>query len=104
MRKSVLVFFILLGSVVGVFAVLNETTGLKIVLGSVGAVAGVAVGGAFAGIGRRRHPPMVKFDDADGFTAVQDDQSRNYWLDHGRLTASPGLPHPDDNDPQSYEP
>jgi hypothetical protein len=46
MRKALFVIFILLGSSVGVFAALNESTGLKIVLGSIGAVAGVAIGGA----------------------------------------------------------
>ena len=70
----------------------------------IGAITGVAIGGAFAGIGRRRDRSMADFDDKDGFSAIQDEQARNYWLDHGRLTPSPGLPHSDDNDPQSHEP
>ena len=53
MRKTIFVLFILLGSAVGVFAALNESVGLKILLGSIGAVAGAAIGGALAGIGRR---------------------------------------------------
>ena len=104
MRKTVLVLFILLGSAVGAFVAVNETVGLKIVLGSIGAVSGAAFSGAFAGIGQRRHRPMVKCDEADGLTAAHDEQAHNYWLDRGRLTASPGLPHPDDNDPHSHEP
>lgn len=104
MRKTIFVLFILLGSSVGVFAALNESIGFKIVQGSIGAVVGAAVGGAFAGIGRRRCRSHVQFNEADGLDAVQDEQARNYWLDRGRLTAAPGLPHPDDIDPHSHEP
>lgn len=104
MRKTFFVIFILLGSAVGAFAALNESVGLKIVLGSIGAVAGAAVGGALAGIGRRQGRPHAQFNETDELAAVQNEQARNYWLDRGRLTASPGLPHPDDNDPHSHEP
>ena len=104
MRKTVFLFFILLGVAVGVFGALNESVGLKIIFGGIGAVAGTAVGGALSGVGRKRHRPMFHFEDADGFAEQQDEQMRNYWLDRGRLTASPGLPHSDDNDPDSFEP
>lgn len=104
MRKAVFIFFILLGSAVGVFAALGEGTGLKVILGCIGAVAGAAIGGALARIGRQRYRPMTDFDDQDGLTAILDEQAHNYWLDQGRLTGSPGLPHPDDNDPHSPEP
>jgi len=103
MRKTLFVIFIVLGSSVGVFAALNESIGLKVVLGSIGAVAGTAIGGAFAGIGRRRGRAYAQFDETDGLAVVQDEQARNYWLDRGSLTSSPGLPHPDDNDPHSHE-
>lgn len=103
MRKTVFIFFILLGSAAGVLVALGEGPGLKVVLGGIGAVVGAAIGGALAGIGRQRHLPMTDFDNKDGLAAIQDEQTRNYWLDHGRLTASPGLPHPDDNDPHSPE-
>lgn len=103
MRNTVLVSFILLGSVVGMFFALNETVALKIFQSGIGAVVGAAVGGAIAGIGRRRHRPSSCRDEADGFRAAQDKQTRNYWLDRGRVTAAPSLPHPDDSDPHSHE-
>lgn len=104
MRKTVFIFFILFGSAAGVLAALGEGPGLQIILGGIGAVAGAAIGGALVGIGHQRHRPMTDFDDKDGLTAIHDEQAHNYWLDRGRLTASPGLPHPDDNDPHSPEP
>lgn len=104
MRKTIFVISILLGSAVGVFSVLNESLGPKMIQGCIGAVVGAAVGGAIAGIGRRRGRSHAQFNATDGLTAVQDEQVRNYWLDRGRLTASPGQPHPDDNDPHSHEP
>lgn len=104
MRKPLFVIFILLGSAVGVFAALNESTGLKIVLGGIGAVAGAAIGGSLAGISGHRRRFHTQFNETEGLAAVQDEQARNYWLDRGRLTASPGLPHSDDNDPHSHEP
>jgi len=103
MRKALFVVIILLGFAVGVFSALHESVGLKIVLGSIGAVAGTAIGGALTGIGGRRSRSHAQFDETDGLAAVQDEQARNYWLDRGRLTSSPGLPHPDDNDPHCHE-
>jgi hypothetical protein len=104
MRKTLFVIFILLGTAVGVCAALNESVSLKIVLGCIGAVAGAAIGGAFAGIGRRHGRAYAQFNETDGLASIQDEQVRSYWLDRGRLTAAPGLPHPDDNDPHSHEP
>ena len=104
MRKTIFVIFILLGSAAGVFFALNESKGLKMIQGCIGAVVGAAVGGALAGISRRRSRSNAQFNETDGLAAIQEEQARNYWLDRGRLTASPGLPHPDDNDPHSHEP
>lgn len=104
MLKTIFVIFILLGSAAGVFAARSESTGLKIVQGSIGAVVGAAIGGALAGIGRRRSRSHAQFNETGGLMAVQDEQVRNHWLDRGRLTAAPGLPYPDDNDPHSHEP
>lgn len=103
MRKILFVIFILLGSATGVLIVINESAGLKIVLGSIGAVAGAAIGGALAGIGRCSGLPHAQFNATDGLASVQDEQARNYWLNRGRLTSSPGFPHADDNDSHSHE-
>ena len=104
MRKLIFIGFIVLGAAIGVFAALEEGFGLKVVFACVGAVVGAAIGGALSGIGRRQGRPTTRDDDTDGLTAIQDEQARNYWLDRGRPTASPGLPHVDDTDPHSREP
>lgn len=104
MRRIFFIFFILICAASGVLAALDQVVGVKLVLGTVGAVAGAAIGGAIASIGRRHHRAVPHSDEWDGFPATSDRQATNYWLDRGRLTAAPGLPIPDDSDPHSHEP
>jgi hypothetical protein len=101
-RATILIAFVALGATAGAVAALDEGWGLKVVFGCIGAVAGTAIGGAFAGIGL--HRSAGREADARGLTDSQNARRKNYWLDRGRLTASPGLPHPDDSDPHSREP
>ena len=81
MRKSVFIFFILLGSATGVFAALEESPGQILVLGSIGAIAGAVIGGALSGLSRQHRRSMTDFEMKDGLTLVQDEQAHNYWLD-----------------------
>lgn len=104
MRKLIFIGFIVLGAAMGMFAALEEGNGLKVVFACVGSIVGAAVGGALSQIGRQRGRSMIHDDGTDGLVAVQDEQARNYWLDRGRPTASPGLPHAEDSDPHSREP
>ena len=101
-RATILIAFVALGAAAGAVAALDEGWGLKVVFGCIGAVAGTAIGGAFAGIGL--HRSAGREADARGLTDSQNARRKNYWLDRGRLTGSPGLPHPDDSDPRSREP
>lgn len=104
MRKAIFIGFVVLGAAFGVVAALDEGWGLRTVFACVGGVAGAAVGGALSGRGRRQRGPRTHDEDRGGLKAVQDQQASNYWLDRGRPTASPGLPHADDMDPHSREP
>ena len=99
MRKAIFIGFVVLGAAIGVFAALEEGAGLKLVFACVGSVAGAAVGGALSRIGLRPGRSTTHDDGTDCLVAVQDEQARNYWLDRGRPTASPGLPHAEDSDP-----
>lgn len=100
MRKTIFIGFIVLGAALGLFCAMTDSIGVQIVMGSVGAVAGVAIGGALAGIGRRGQlgRPQQE-EEATALESAQEEQVKNYWLDRGRLTAAPGLPNPDDTDP-----
>lgn len=102
MGKAIFIGFIVLGAAMGVLAGLGENIGLKLVLGCVGGVAGAAIGGALAEIGCHRLGNQET--GVHGLTDSQNARRKNYWLDRGRLTSLPGLPHPDDLDPHSREP
>ena len=104
MRKLVLVGFIALGAATGVFAAFEDGLGLQAVFACVGGVVGAAIGGAVTEVGRSGRRPVTHPRDSDGLEAIQGEQARNYWLDRGRPTPSPGLPHADDVDPHSQEP
>ena len=100
MRKIILIGFIVLGVALGLFSAMTESIGVQIVMGSVGVVAGAAIGGGLAGIGRRRQRGRTQNDEEPtALDRAQEEQVKNYWLDRGRLTAAPGLPNPDDTDP-----
>lgn len=102
MRKAIFIGFIVLGATIGVAAGLGEDIGLKLLFGCIGAIAGTAIGGALAGIGSRQRESEEA--DVQGLSDSQNARRKNYWLDRGRLTPSPGLPHPDDLDPHSRDP
>lgn len=102
MRKFIFTFFIIAGVSAGVLAAQNESLGLAVVLGTIGAVTGVAIGAAISGLGKSRRRSYVA--DHDAFLEMSDERSRNFWLDRGRLSDAPGLPHADDLDPHSLEP
>jgi hypothetical protein len=102
MRQTIFIGFVLLGAALGLLSAKNESFGVQIVMATVGAVAGVAIGGALSRIGRRRRAKNVS-PMADSAETTEDRVS-NYWLDHGRLTAAPGLPDPDETDQISLKP
>jgi hypothetical protein len=104
MGKAIFIGFIVLGAAMGVFFALEEDFGLKVVFACVGCVVGAAIGGALSKIGDGHGQSSIHDGRTDGLVAVQEEQARNYWLDRGRPTASPGLPHADDSDPHSREP
>lgn len=104
MRKAIFIGFVVLGAAAGMVAALDEGWGLKAVFACVGGVVGASVGGALSGVGRRQGRPRAHDEDRGGLRTVQDQQEANYWLDRGRPTAAPGLPHADDTDSHSLEP
>lgn len=72
------------GALIGLITSIPDDVGLKIVMMSIGALAGVAVGGAIACIGKKGR--ALKFDDDPlaGLGVTPEDIARNYWRDKGR--------------------
>lgn len=99
MRKAIFIGFSMFGAAVGLLSSLTESLGVQIVMSSAGCMAGAAIGGGLAGIGRRRQHGRPCEDEATALEGAQVEQVKNYWLDGGRITAAPGLPNPDDTDP-----
>lgn len=100
MRKAIFIGFTMLGAALGLFSAMTESIGVQIVMSSVGAVAGAAIGGGLASIRRRPQRGRIRNDEEPtSLERAQEEQVKNYWLDRGRLTAAPGLPNPDDTDP-----
>ncbi len=73
-------------------------------MASIGAVVGAAICGSMAAICWPVHRSALRSDIDDGLADLGDEKIQNCWLDRGRLTTAPGLPHPDDTDPRSHEP
>lgn len=72
------------GAVIGLFTSISDDVGLKIVMMSIGALAGVAVGGAIARIGKKGRALKSDDDALAGLGVTQEDLARNYWRDKGR--------------------
>lgn len=100
MRTFILIGFVVLGAALGLFSAMNESFGVRIVMATIGALVGVAIGGALSRVGRRALDASPMAD----LTETTEDGVSNYWLDHGRLTAAPGLPDPDETDQISLKP
>lgn len=85
MRKTVFLTLVVIGAAVGLVSATGDDWGVKIVMLTVGAVAGAAIGGAVSGIaasGRKRLSREA--DVATGLGMQPDDLMNNYWRDKGR--------------------
>ena len=85
MRKAVFLTLVVIGAAVGLVSATGDDWGVKIVMLTVGAIAGAAIGGAVSGIaanGRKRLSREVEV--APGLGMQPDDLMDNYWRDKGR--------------------
>jgi hypothetical protein len=84
-RKAVFLTLVVIGAAVGLVSATGDDWGVKIVMLTVGAVAGVAIGGAVSGIaasGRKRLSREAEV--MTGLGMQPDDLMDNYWRDKGR--------------------
>ena len=92
MRKVSLFVGLVLGAGVGLLTSLADGIGLKIVMMSIGAVVGAAIGGALSKTGRS---VLVRPDSMPGMGSFSEEQMRNYWRDKGEIYPVPGHPDPE---------
>ncbi len=92
MRKITLLIAVIVGASLGLLASLADGMGLKIVMMSIGAIAGAAIGGALSRAGRKKLPPS---ESIPGMGSFSEEQMRNYWRDKGEIYPMPGHPDPE---------
>jgi hypothetical protein len=93
MRIGVLCVGIVLGACIGALASLSDGIGLTLVMISIGAVAGAAIGGAIARISTGRQA-SDESEESYGQGTCPEDRMRNFWRDNGKLVSFSGPPDP----------
>ena len=84
MRKAVFSILVAAGAGAGLIAAVEGDWGLRVVMMTIGTVAGAAIGGAVARVGKRPTKlRSVGLDDAYGLGTSAEDRDRNYWRDKG---------------------
>ena len=72
------------GALIGLFTSIPDGVGLKIVMMSIGVVAGAAVGGAFSPRWKNDEMELQESDESFGQGTSARDRMRNFWRDKGR--------------------
>lgn len=90
MRKAIFTFFLLLGIGSGLMSAWDDGLGLSIVMMSVGALFGGAIGGGLSQIGSgRRHLPLRALEEREpipgGLGTSSRDLAANFWRDEGHM-------------------
>jgi hypothetical protein len=91
MRKLIFIGFIAVGALIGWISVMNSDWGTRLVMMGIGALFMAPIGGALAGIGKKRR--SLAWSDSrlpsDGTSSK--DMAANYWRDEGHPPfAKPG--------------
>ena len=85
MRKALFFIFVAAGAGVGLASALTDDWGVKVVMVTIGAVTGAAIGGSNSGIAARVRKKQ-EFDSSavPGQGTTPMDMMDNYWRDTGR--------------------
>lgn len=86
---------ILIGSLIGLFTTISDELGLKIVMISIGALAGAAVGMAISRMRRQEKKSKLNRVFFPGTELFPGDRASTYWRDKGRIYPMPGHPDPE---------
>lgn len=100
MRKAIFLFFLLLGIGAGYLSARNDDWGLRIVMMTVGALFGGAIGGGLSQIGKSRRPSSrllteEEIEPIPGSGSSGRDRAVNHWRDAGHVpfTKPPHIEH-----------
>lgn len=95
MKKLVIAGGMLVGALIGLFATMSDGLGLKIVMMSIGAVIGFALGAGISQFGRRGEIPLAEEDSVSGIGFALDERMATYWRDKGKIYPMTGHPDPE---------
>ncbi len=91
MRKLIFIGFIVVGALIGWLSVKNGDWGTRFVMMGVGALFAAPVGGALAGIGKKRRSRACSGSGLPSDGTSSKDLGANYWRDEGHPPfAKPG--------------
>lgn len=95
MKKLPIFIGIVVGALVGLLASVSDGFGLKIVMMSIGALAGTAIGGAFSRSRKDRARAVYEADESYGLGTSPEDRMENFWRDKGKVVPFSGPPEPE---------
>lgn len=91
-KNGILIAAIALGASAGAFASRGDDLGLTLVMITIGAVAGVAIGGSLSQFVKRTAIHRHKRQES---VFPLDDRMNTYWQDKGEIYPMPGHPDPE---------
>lgn len=84
MRKALFLTLVAAGAGAGLIAAMHGDWGLRVVMMTIGAVIGAAIGGAVTRVGKRsKILGPAGLDESYGQGTSAEDRDRNYWRDKG---------------------
>lgn len=92
MKKLPVFVGMAIGAFGGLLTSIPDEWGLKVVMMSIGAVIGVAIGGAFCRTDKKSRLVMHEADDSYGLGTSPEDRMRNFWRDKGKAVPFSGSP------------
>lgn len=84
MRKLPIIAGMLIGAFIGLLATTTDGAGLKIVMMSIGIIAGAAIGRVFVRPGKMRRADLEQYEELLGQGISARERMRNFWRDKGR--------------------
>jgi hypothetical protein len=94
-KKLPIFMGIVIGAFIGLFASISDGLGLQIVMTSVGALVGIAVGGAISRIGGKRNQTFSRKNSGSNIGFSSEDRMNTYWRDKGKIYPMQGHPDPE---------